>query len=242
MRQCTQSVVRLLLILIISTSAIAAPKVRPTGASVPGEVLVRIQAGASGAALANIKELADADDGQRIAGLKSGAAIWRLHSRSKNAEALATALAKNPHVEYAEPNYILTLVPAPNDTYYTQLWGLKNTGQVISGSSGYAGSDIDAEPAWTVTTGSSSVVVGIVDTGIDYTHTDLAANMWSNPGGKGNVACGAGTHGFNGITKTCDPMDDHDHGTHVAGTIGAVGNNNVGVTGVNWNVSLMGLK
>lgn len=243
MRQCTQSVVRSFLILIlIGTSAMAAPKVRPTGASVPGEVLVRIQAGASAAAITSIKELADADDGQRIATLKSGAAIWRLHSRSRNAEALTTALAKNPHVEYAEPNYILSLVASPNDTYYTQLWGLKNTGQTISGSTGFAGSDIDAEPAWTVTTGSSSVVVGIVDTGIDYNHPDLAANMWSNPGGKGNVVCGAGTHGFNSINKTCDPMDDHDHGTHVAGTIGAVGNNNLGVTGVNWSVSLMALK
>ena len=241
MRHCIQSVIRLSLLLVLSSAALAA-SVRPTGRSVPGEVLVRIEASASAAAVESIHSLADADDGKRLAGLQSGAAIWRLHSRSKNAEALVAALAKNPHVEYVEPNYILELVAAPNDPQYGQLWGLKNTGQLISGSTGFGGSDIDAESAWTITTGSSSVVVGVVDTGIDYTHPDLAANMWSNPGGKGNVACGAGTHGFNAITNSCDPMDDHDHGTHCAGTIGAVGNNNVGVAGVNWNVSLMALK
>ncbi|MFL6278892.1 MAG: FG-GAP-like repeat-containing protein, partial [Vicinamibacterales bacterium] len=242
MRHYTQSVVRAVLILILISSSAGAGTVRPTGASVPGEVLVRIQAGASGAAISNIEQLADADDGQRIANLKSGAAIWRLRSRSKNVEALVTALAKNPHVEYAEPNYVVRLATTPNDPAFGQLWGLKNTGQVISGSVGFGGSDIDAEPAWSITTGSASIVVGVVDTGVDYTHPDLAANMWSNPGGKGNVACGAGTHGFNAITKTCDPMDDHDHGTHCAGTIGAVGNNNVGVTGVNWTTSIMALK
>src|SRR5688572_16055765 len=98
MRQCIQSAVRAFLILVISSSALAAT-VRPTGASVPGEVLVKVQAGASAAAISNLEQLADADDGQRVANLKSGAAIWRLHSRSKNAEALVTALAKNPHVE-----------------------------------------------------------------------------------------------------------------------------------------------
>ena len=90
--------------------------------------------------------------------------------------------------------------------------------------------------------------MGVVDTGIDYNHPDLAANMWTAPRafnvtiGSMQIHCNAGTHGFNAVTNSCNPMDDHSHGTHVAGTIGAVGNNGVGVTGVNWTASLMALK
>src|SRR5204862_4204226 len=113
---------------------------------------------------------------------------------------------------------------------------------------GTPGADIHAVPAWDRALGSRNTVVGIVDTGIDYTHPDLAANVWSAPrtftlnvGGL-TITCAAGTHGFNAITRSCDPFDDHFHGTHVGGTIGAAGNNGVGVVGVNWYASLMGLK
>jgi subtilisin family serine protease len=150
------------------------------------------------------------------------------------------ALKRRAEVRYAEPNYILHADVVPNDPQFGQLWGLRNTGQVVNGTAGTAGADIKAEPAWSVTTGSASVVVGVVDTGIDYTHPDLAANVWSNPGGIGG--CAAGTHGYNAIRRTCDPMDDNNHGSHVSGTIGAVGNNGVGVAGVNWTTRLMGLK
>lgn len=148
---------------------------------------------------------------------------------------------------YAEPNYIVHAIapgarPAAllaNDARFGELWGLRNTGQVVGGVTGTPGADIDATAAWDTTTGSSDVVVGIVDTGIDYNHPDLAANIWSNPGGVGG--CAVGTRGFNAINSTCDPLDDNDHGTHVAGTIGGVGNS-LGVVGVNWRVQLMGLK
>jgi parallel beta-helix repeat protein len=150
----------------------------------------------------------------------------------------------DPDIEYAEPNYIVRILPYldgggggggsagvyPNDPGFSQLWGLHNTGQ----TGGTAGADIDALDAWNITTGSPNVVVGVIDTGIDYNHPDLAANMWINPVD--------GSHGYNFVTNTNDPMDDYGHGTHCAGTIGAVGNNSIGVVGVNWKVKIAALK
>jgi subtilisin family serine protease len=136
----------------------------------------------------------------------------------------------------------------PNDPRFPELWGLQNVGQTVSGIPGTPGADISAVAAWDAALGSRNTVVGIVDTGIDYLHPDLAGNVWSAPAkfsvtiGGQTITCAAGTHGFNAITKKCDPLDDHFHGTHVSGTIGAVGNNGVGVTGINWFANLMGLK
>jgi uncharacterized repeat protein (TIGR01451 family) len=233
---------RFLVVVSLCTSSLFAGTVlRPQGTSVSGEVLVKIQSAASSNEVAAIQHIAGVDQSDRIASLRSGT-IWRLRSAGQSAEALTAALQKNPNIVYVEPNYVLQADDTPNDPFYSQLWSLKNTGQTINGTPGIAGADISAEAAWSVTTGSSTIVVGVVDTGVDYTHPDLAPNIWSNPGGKGNVLCAAGTHGFNAITRTCDPKDDHYHGTHVSGTIGAVGNNSVGVAGVNWTTSIMGLK
>ncbi|HEY0157297.1 MAG TPA: S8 family peptidase [Thermoanaerobaculia bacterium] len=240
MGRCIRHVLVLILAAVVAAPALART-IRPTGSSVPGEIVVKIRERASANDIAALERAADADSSKRLAKLSSGT-LWRMHSRSKSAEALAAALQHNPNVEYAEPNFIVRVAATANDPSYAQLWGLRNIGQSVGGSLGAAGADIDAEVAWNVTKGSATIVVGVVDTGIDYTHPDLAANMWTNPGGKGNAACAAGTFGFNAITGTCNPMDDHDHGTHVAGTIGAVGNNGVGVAGVNWDVSLMALK
>jgi uncharacterized repeat protein (TIGR01451 family) len=239
MRQCFHAVRFLLVTLACAAAFAATPTTIPP--SVPGEILLKFEASASTQEIADVQHGNDIDHGERISNTRSGA-IWRMHSRSLNTAALSNALQKNPKILYVEPNYIIHLTDTPNDPSYSQLWGLKNTGQVINGSTGTAGSDIRAESAWGVTKGSAAIIVGVVDTGVDYTHTDLAANIWSNPGGKGNAICAAGTHGYNAITKTCDPMDDHYHGTHVSGTIGAAGNNGVGVVGVNWIASIMGLK
>ncbi|MCI0376699.1 MAG: S8 family serine peptidase [Gemmataceae bacterium] len=159
-----------------------------------------------------------------------------------------TALAlyqSDPRVLYAEPNYVLRLTVAPNDPGYADMWNLENTGQ----SGGTPDADIDAERAWDVGTGSSQVVVAVIDTGIDYNHPDLAANIWVNPGeiaGDGQDNDGNGyiddVHGYDFANNDGNPLDDNGHGTHVAGTIGAVGNNGIGITGVNWNVSIMGVK
>jgi len=240
MRNYTHRLARFFVVLLISGSAFAQTLV-PTAASVPGEVLVKFQAGVSSNDIASLERGTDIDRGEQISSVTSGT-IWRLHSSSLTTDALKLSLQTNTSIVYIEPNYILHIVDSPNDTLYSQLWNLKNTGQTVGGSQGFPGADISAESAWGVTTGSSTIVVGVVDTGVDYTHPDLAANIWSNPGGKGNVLCAAGTHGFNAITGTCDPRDDHYHGTHVSGTIGAVGNNSLGVVGVAWTTSIMALK
>ena len=149
---------------------------------------------------------------------------------------------------YAEPNFIVRMISEPNDPQYSQLWALKNIGQVFEGLAGVAGADIHAVPAWNISLGSTDNVVAVIDTGIDYTHPDLVANMWSAPTAYtvnidgSPITCAAGTHGFNAITRTCNPMDDEDHGTHVSGTIGATGDNGMGVVGVNWTTRLMAIK
>ena len=140
------------------------------------------------------------------------------------------------------PNWRLHSLLTPIDTYYADLWGM-NQGSDI---------DIDAPEAWDVSTGSASVLVGVVDTGIDYNHPDLAANVWTNPdeiaaNGIDDDANGVidDIHGMNAIVAGVargDPLDDNNHGSHCSGTIGGVGNNGTGVVGVNWNVQLVGLK
>jgi len=149
-------------------------------------------------------------------------------------------LKASPWVSYAEPNYLVRANLIPNDTNFGSQWGLRNTGQVVQGTAGTAAADINAVPAWNITTGSKGVVVGVVDTGIDYTHPELAPNIYTSA--TPIAGCPAGTHGYNALAGSCDPMDDNNHGTHVSGTIGAAGNDGNGVTGVNWNVTLMGLK
>jgi subtilisin family serine protease len=172
-----------------------------------------------------------------------------LHSRSLNVDSLMRALANHPDLAYIEPNNVIHAISTtPNDTYFSLMWGLSNTGQSILGTSGTPGDDIHALSAWDVSTGSKSIVVGVVDTGVDYNHIDLAPNIWSAPSsftvtfGTTNITCPAGSHGFNAINRTCDPLDDNDHGSHVSGTIGAQGNNDTGVTGINWTANIMGLK
>lgn len=209
-----------------------------------GEVIVKYRAGRGPAAHGRVVVAADVDDQETL----SPRGVLRLHSRRHGTAALLRQLAADPDVEFAEPNYVRYVTTLPNDPAMPNLWGLFNTGSNPTGGGGVAGADIDADAAWNTTTGSRAHVVGIIDTGVDYNHPDLAANMWTAPrafqvtvGGQ-VVTCQAGTHGFNAITRSCNPMDDHRHGTHVAGTIGGVGNNGVGVAGVNWVASMMALK
>ena len=155
-------------------------------------------------------------------------------------------LADNSAVAYFEPNMVMSIcATTPNDPSFGQLWGMNNTGQ----NGGTVDADIDAPEAWDITTGSSDIVVAVIDTGVDYTHPDLTANIWTNPGeipGNGIDDDGNGfvddVHGYDFVNNDGDPMDDYSHGTHVAGTIAAVGNNGIGVTGVSWSSEIMALK
>jgi serine protease len=143
-------------------------------------------------------------------------------------------LSALPYVEYAEPDYVVHAVGTPNDPSFPNLWGMTN---------------IKAPAAWDSFTGNANFVVADIDTGMDYNHPDLAANVWTNPGEiAGNSIDDDGNgyvddvHGWDFANNDNDPFDGNGHGTHTAGTIGAVGNNGVGVAGVNWNVKLMPLK
>jgi subtilisin family serine protease len=155
--------------------------------------------------------------------------------------------ASDPNVEYAQPNYIYRAMAVPNDPEYGQLWAAKNNGQPISTGTypsgfpvaGTVGADMNLEAAWNVQTDCSSITVAVLDSGVNYNSTDLAANMWN-----GGVA--APLHGWNFASSTpggtSNPMDYLGHGTHVAGIIGAVGNNGTGTTGVCWKASIMAVR
>jgi subtilisin family serine protease len=204
-------------------------------------VLVGFDRGLSASARAKLRRQV----GARLARtFLNGAELLRV-PKGRVAKTIA-ALEATGQVRYAEPDYIAheSATRTPNDPSFGNQWAYQNTGQTVAGVSGTPGDDEKAAAAWSVTTGSRSIVVAEVDTGVDYTHPDLAANIWSNPGGIGG--CQAGTHGYNVVSSTCNPMDDdtsyNGHGTHVAGIIGAVGNNGVGVTGVNWTTTILPVK
>lgn len=148
-------------------------------------------------------------------------------------------------IRYAEPDYLITGSLVPDDLQFPQQWHYDNQGQ----TGGTPDADIDLPEAWNTFTGSRQTVIAVIDSGIDYNHPDLIPNLWLNPGeirGDGIDNDGNGyiddIYGIDTINRDSDPLDDHGHGTHVAGTIAAVGNNGIGVSGVNWNAKVMSLK
>lgn len=158
-------------------------------------------------------------------------------------------LSNHPEVLYVEPNYIYTVNPIEGeelssevkniaDSEFSRQWGLKNTGR-NSGEifrRGKVGQDTNIMSAWDMTTGSSDIIVAVIDTGIDYNHPDLKDNMWVNPD-----PTAEDVHGYNFAAKTPNPMDGNGHGTHCAGVIGAT-HNALGIRGVMANVKLMAVK
>jgi len=195
----------------------------------------------------------------RAPGVKAEALTTRLHSgiqlihlnRSISVEEAVRRAKEDPRVEYAEPDYfVYATETVPNDPFFNQMWGLSNLscqtcnpGDVPS---------IDATQAWDITTGSDDIVAVVLDTGVDLQHEDLAANAWVNPreiagngvddDGNGFVDDINGWNFVDGNNQTFKSPSEDLHGTHVAGSIGAVGNNGKGVTGVAWHVKIMSLK
>lgn len=233
----------ILLGLVVVQSSVSA---KTTGSSreplaVEGEYVLRLNASAVRSGEASFERVAD-----RVAsGLGSRApvffrkfltsrefATFRLPGLGRS-EAIAR-LQADPEVAYAEPNYIFHAVGSntvPSDPQFGGLWGMKNTGQKdAAGQTGKPGSDIHVTRVWEEgVTGSRSIKVAVIDTGVDDTHPDLKVNVDA-------------ASGYNFVTNSPLGRDDHNHGTHCAGTIGAAANNGIGVAGVNWNVTIIPIK
>jgi subtilisin family serine protease len=220
------------------------------------EVLVRFKPGTSEDRIqADAARLHDRveDEIESVEGL---VAVEDLNGET--AEEVVRDYASLPEVEYAEPNEVIraepleasssrvafsSYNPGPNDPLLGEQWGLINTGQ----RDGKSQADISALAAWSKTHGSQKVVVAVLDSGVDYTHPDLVNNMWHRPDDMEmyfdrQLGVIDDYDGFSALGEERDPMDENGHGTHCAGIIGAEGDNNEGIAGVNWNVQIMPLK
>ncbi len=191
--------------------------------------------------------------GRHIPSLNSAERIYRIPvSDPRNLSKTLEKLRNHPDIVAAEPDYIrkASLTPtAYPDPSYLQLWGMNNTGQAVgeSGSeiSGTIGKDMNVEKAWDKLTSCENVIVAVIDSGVNYDHADIATNMWDGSScvdASGDSIIGGCNYGYDFIDRDTDPMDLNGHGTHVAGTIGAVGDNGTGVVGVCWNVKIMAVR
>ena len=236
-----------------TTEAIALAE---SGAASRPEVLVKFKSGVSQETIDEITSRMHDRVEDRIENAPGWEAIDDLDNANVNE--IITQYTSLPQVEYAEENYEISLSQTvevrsavttyktllfPKDPMFGEQWALANSGQ----RGGKEGADISAVSAWGVTTGSEAVVVAVLDSGVDYTHEDLAPNMWTRPDSMDPyVDHELGTiddvNGFNAIDNASDPMDENGHGTHCAGIIGAEGQNDIGIAGVNWKVRIMPLK
>jgi subtilisin family serine protease len=189
---------------------------------------------------------------EHFAGLSArrGKHTGLVRTKARTTAQLIAELKKDPDVESAEPNFRRWTNAQPNDTRFGDLWALQNSGQSVNGTAGISGDDIKFAAAWNLARPTANqVVIGVIDTGVNFSHPDLVASMWTNPGeivlnsvdddGDGFVD---DTYGYNFIEGNADPSDSGFHGTHVAGTIAAAGNNHLGVTGIDFQAKIMALK
>ena len=214
-------------------------------------ILVKLKEGASGQALENLNRQNNARSDRRIA--RTRVDVVKL-PRNLPVQAALRVYGSSPDVEYAEPDFILrpSQTTSANDPRYPNLYGLNNTGQ----SGGTADADVDAPEAWNTTTGDVGTTVAVIDEGVDTSHPDLRNNLWTNPGEVANNGVDDDSNGYvddvNGYDFANNDASVYDrdpisgtgdeHGTHVAGTIAAEGNNSLGVVGVNWRARIMPLK
>ncbi len=229
--------------------AVSAPRQTLPSAIKATEIFVRFRPGVPEERIQSITErLHDvvADQTEAVSGLD-----LIEDEDGKEVEQVIAEYSALPEVEYAERVYKIQLdevgdsfAPVlPNDPRFSEQWALANDGQ----DGGTRGADIKAVGAWATTTGSSDVVVAVLDSGVDYTHPDLENNIWRRPANiqeyeDRNLGTVDDIHGYNALANDGDPMDQNGHGTHCAGIIGAEGGNNEGITGVNWTVRIMPLK
>lgn len=222
--------------------------------AVPGEIIVKYRTGVA------VSEQESALQRAGLQVIRRSATLGFVRCRTnKSIDEVVRTCKSEPTIEYAEPNYYLYAVETipegapfavkqgtpriPNDTRFSEQWNMNNSNDA----------DIDAPEAWATQTGSSDMLVAVIDTGVDYDHEDLKDQMWRNPGESGGGKESNGIdddnngykddyRGWNFTSDNNDPYDDNQHGTHCAGVIGAVGNNAKGVAGVNWSVKIMALK
>ena len=246
---------------VIPPSSVTVPLRAGVAEEGEAEVLVRFKPGVSEERIEEIAASLNDRVEDEIESVEGLAAIDDLDNAE--AERTAAEYASLPEVEYAEPNFRIEADPpganniqygdgrlasplppgGPNDPLLAEQWGLVNTGQ----RDGRAEADISAFAAWDKTQGSRKVVVAVLDSGVDYTHPDLAGNMWHRPADlemyfDDELGVIDDYDGFSALAEERDPMDENGHGTHCAGIVGAEGDNNLGVAGVNWRVEIMPLK
>ena len=234
----------LLVALLVVTASAASALERPE--FVAGELIIKFRADQPEAARTAFLDRFELRERRTLRG--TGAQLVEIPAVT-TAELMRDTLRTAPEIEYADLNYFRYLDGIPNDSRFDELWGMHNTGQ----SGGVADADIDAPEAWDIETGSDQVVVAVLDSGVDMQHVDIAANLYTNPGeipGNGVDDDGNGfvddLHGWDFRDNDNDPSPTGGlcvgHGTHTAGTVGAVGDNGVGVTGVAHQVKLMPLR
>jgi RHS repeat-associated protein len=213
--------------------AIAATTQVRTTAHRDGELLVRFRTGTSQQSKDTVLAT---HGGRRKKQLRGESSVEKLELvAGQDPETAALQLRLNPEVEFVEPNFLIKRDDVdPSNPSFGEQWALRNNGQ----DGGQFGSDIHVSSAWQTTTGSQSATIAIIDSGIDFTHPDLANNQWTNPapGTQGDV------HGWDYTTDTSVIRDEQGHGTAIAGIIAAQGNNGIGISGVMWHASLMSLR
>src|SRR5262245_45461992 len=208
---------------------------------IPGELLVRYKNGVGPSERASLRAQMNAHRVKHFDFIN----VEHLKLDKGKAHDVIERFRHNPKIEYVEPNYEIQAFLTPNDARFSELYAMRNTGQ----TGGTPGADIKATSAWDVFIGDPNVLVGVIDTGIDYNHPDLIDNVWTNPGEipgnnidddhNGYVD---DVHGYDFVNNDGDPFDDNGHGSHCSGTIAATGNNSIGVVGVNWHAKIAGIK